>query len=299
MYVYKITNKINNKIYIGITNNIKKRWDNEKTYPSNPKKRQVIQSAIHKYGAENFVFEVLHRNISVEEAVELECQLIKENNSLVPNGYNVHPGGQYHPNYSPRYGADNANAKLSIEEAQYILDNRDKPMSLLYEEFSDKLTYDAFRKIYHHQTYTNLTTTTSEYPNNREFACQFTSGPLEYDDVVDLRERYARGEYWRDVFEDYKWAYSDDWAFWNVYYGNRYKLVMPEVFTEENRKKHSGLSKSGSKNGRSKLTEEDVLLIRKKWKDGATRKKLYEAYPQVSQVSIRDIINGKTWKHLL
>ena len=299
MYVYKITNKINNKIYIGITNNIKKRWDNEKSYPSNPKKRQVIQNAIHKYGAENFVFEVLHRNISVEKAVELECQLIKENNSLVPNGYNVHPGGQYHPNYSPRYGADNANAKLSIEEAQYILDNRDKPMSLLYEEFSDKLTYDAFRKIYHHQTYANLTTTTSEYPYNKEFACQFTSGPLEYDDVVDLRERYARGEYWRDVFEDYKWAYSDDWTFWNVYYGNRYKLVMPEVFTEENRKKHSGLSKSGTKNGRSKLTEEDVLLIRKKWKDGATRKELYEAYPQVSQVSIRDIINGKTWKHLL
>ena len=299
MYVYKITNKINNKIYIGITNNIKKRWDNEKSYPSNPKKRQVIQNAIHKYGAENFVFEVLHRNISVEKAVELECQLIKENNSLVPNGYNVHPGGQYHPNYSPRYGADNANAKLSIEEAQYILDNRDKPMSLLYEEFSDKLTYDAFRKIYHHQTYTNLTTTTSEYPYNREFACQFTSGPLEYDDVVDLRERYAHGEYWRDVFEDYKWAYSDDWTFWNVYYGNRYKLVMPEVFTEESRKKHSGLSKSGTKNGRSKLTEEDVLFIRKKWKDGATRKELYEAYPQVSQVSIRDIINGKTWKHLL
>ena len=29
MYVYKITNQINNKIYIGITNNYKKRWSNE------------------------------------------------------------------------------------------------------------------------------------------------------------------------------------------------------------------------------------------------------------------------------
>ena len=43
----------------------------------------------------------------------------------------------------------------------------------------------------------------------------------------------------------------------------------------------------------------DVLTIRARWKEGATRKELYEAYPQVSQVSIRDIINGKTWKHLL
>ena len=218
---------------------------------------------------------------------------------MAPNGYNVHPGGQYHPNYVQKYGADNNNAHLTEEEAQYILDNRDKPLILLYEEFSHKLTYEAFRKVYHHQTYTNLATTTSEYPHNREFSCQFTSGPLEYDDVVKLRERYANGEYWRDVFEDYKWAYSDDWTFWNVYYGNRYKLVMPEVFTEENRKKHSGLSKAGTNNGRAKLNEQDVLTIRARWKEGATRKELYEAYPQVSQVSIRDIINGKTWKHLL
>jgi predicted GIY-YIG superfamily endonuclease len=30
MYVYLITNLINNKKYIGITNNYKKRWSNEK-----------------------------------------------------------------------------------------------------------------------------------------------------------------------------------------------------------------------------------------------------------------------------
>lgn len=299
MYVYKITNKINGKEYVGITNNITKRWDNEKSYPKDPNKRQVIQEAIHKYGSENFDFQVLYRNISIEEAVSLEEELIAKLNSMVPNGYNVHPGGQYHPNYIPKYGADNNNAHLTEEEAQYILDNRDKPLILLYEEFSHKLTYEAFRKVYHHQTYTNLITTTSEYPYNREFACQFTSGPLEYDDVVRLRERYAKGEYWRDVFEDYRWAYSDDWTFWNVYYGNRYRLVMPEVFTEENRKKHSRLSKAGINNGRAKLNEQDVLAIRARWKEGATRKELYEAYPQVSQVSIRDIINGKTWKHLL
>lgn len=236
MYVYKITNKINGKEYVGITNNITKRWGNEKSYPKDPNKRQVIQEAIHKYGSENFDFQVLYRNISIEEAVSLEEELIAKLNSVVPNGYNVHPGGQYHPNYIQKYGADNNNAHLTEEEAQYILDNRDKPLILLYEEFSHKLTYEAFRKVYHHQTYTNLITTTSEYPHNREFACQFTSGPLEYDDVVKLRERYAKGEYWRDVFEDYRWAYSDDWTFWNVYYGNRYRLVMPEVFTEENRK---------------------------------------------------------------
>ena len=299
MYLYKITNKINNKQYIGITNDVKKRWSNEKSYPSDSEKRQVIQEAIHKYGADNFLFEILEKGLSIEEAVKKEQELIAILKTQVPNGYNVHPGGEYHPNYNAKYGAENSNAHLTEKEAQYILDNRNKPIYLLYDEFSDKISYEAFKKIYHHITYTNLTTTTSEYPFNREFACQFTSGPLEYDDVVDLRERYSKGEYWKKVYEDYKWAYSDEWTFWNVYYGNRYKLVMPEVFTEENRHKHSSMSKVGTLNGRAKLTEADVLEIRKRWSAGATRKELYEAYPQVSQVSIRDIINGKTWKHLL
>lgn len=299
LYLYKITNKINNKKYIGITNNIERRWGNEKSYPSNPKRRQIIQEAIHKYGAENFSFEILERNLSIEEAVEKEKRLIEELQTLRPNGYNLHPGGEYHPNVGPKYGSENGNSHLTEEEAQYILDNRNQPACLLYEEFNDKLSYEAFYKVYHHLTYTNLSTTTSEYPYNREFACQFTSGPLEYDEVVKIRKRYAAGEYWRDVYEDYKWAYNNEWSFWNVYYGNRYELVMPEVFTEENRHKHSSASRSGSKNGRAKLNEEDVLLIRKQWSEGKTRQELYALYPQVSTTTIRSIINGTTWKHLL
>ena len=172
-------------------------------------------------------------------------------------------------------------------------------MYLLYEEFSDKISYESFKKIYHHITYTNLSTNVEEYPYNREFACQFTSGPLEYDDVVEIRNRYAAGEYWKDVWKDYKWAYENEWSFWNVYYGNRYELVMPEVFTEERRKQQSKIGRAGANNGRAKLTEEDVINIRLMWKEGKTRQEIYELYPQVTTTSIRSIINNKTWKHLL
>lgn len=299
MYVYQIVNKINGKTYIGITNNPKRRWDNEKRFPSNPKKRQVIQSAIHKYGVNNFEFQILYKGLTIEQAVEIERDLISQKGTLVPNGYNVSPGGEYHPSFTPKYGADNSNAHLSEEEAQYILDNRNMPASLLYEDFQDKISYPAFMNVYHHKTYKNLSTSTLEYPYNREFSCQFTSGPLEYDEVVKLRERYAKGEYWKEVYQDYKHLYPDPWTFWNVYYGNRYKLVMPEVFTEENRQIHSKLGRTGEKNGRAKLSKEDVLKIREMWKSGISRQELYELYPQVTPTSIRDIINNKTWKSLL
>lgn len=300
MYVYKITNKINNKIYIGVTNNYKKRWNNECSYPRDPKRRQVIQEAIHKYGKNNFTFELLHSNLSLESAAEYENYYANKYNSYVPNGYNVAKCGEYHPNCKPQYGEKNGMAKLSDEEAQYILDHRNQPMYVLYDEFSSRISYQQFKQIYNHKCYKHLSTNVEKYPYNIEFSNQFTSNnALEYDEVVELRIRYNNGEYWRSVYEDYKDKYNDEMAFWNVYVGNRYKLVMPEVFTKENKHKHSSRSKSGSLNGRAKLTEKDVITIRKLYKEGMTTSELYEKYPQVTKTTIRGVINNKTWKHLL
>lgn len=295
MYIYQITNLINGKIYIGQTNNIQKRLANHRC-SNDP--NMVIARALRKYGVDNFKFEVLLRGLTPDEANQKEIEFIKEKNSLVPYGYNVATGGKRIDGVS-RLGADNSNAHLTEEEAQYILDNRDKPMYVLYDLFCDKISYESFKKVYHHQTYTNLTTTVNEYPYNFEFGNQFTNNPLEYDEIVSLRERYANGEYWRDVYKDYEWAYKNEWSFYNVYTGRSYKLIMPEVFTEENKKKHHGKTKQGAKNPKAKLTEEQVIKIRQLHKDGVSNSELYKAFPQVSSTSIRDIINGKTWKHLL
>lgn len=295
MYIYQITNLINNKQYIGLTNNIKRRWSNHKC-SNDP--NMVIAKAIQKYGVNNFKFEILLRNLTIEEARQKEQEYIKVKNTKVPNGYNVSDGGEGVYGVSKK-GAENSNAHLTEEEAQYILNNRNIPMYVLYEAFQDKLSYEQFKKIYHHKTYTNLSTDTQEYPNNFEFSNQFTNNPLEYDEICELRKRYANGEYWRDVYKDYTWAYSNEWSFYNVYTGRSYKLVMPEVFSEENKKKHHGLTKQGSKNPKAKLTEDDVILIREKHQNGILNQELYSLYPQVSKTTIRDIINNKTWKHLL
>lgn len=296
MYIYQITNLKNQKVYIGQTNNISKRWSNHKCCNS---PNMVIAKAIKKYGVENFKFEILYRGLSVEEADEKEIELIKEKQSLVPNGYNVEKGG-HRNNGIQRFGADNSNAHLTEEEAQFILDNRNIPMYVLYDEYSEKISYEQFKKIYHHQTYKNLISHSEEYPYNFEFSNQFSSGnKLDYDEICSIRKRYNNSEYWLDVYKDYKDIYSDKWTFWNIYYGNRYKLVMPEVFTVENRKKHSGLGKNGEKNGRSKLTEQDVLKIRDLHKQGVSNSEIYKLYPHLTPTSIRGVINKKTWTYLL
>ena len=88
--LYKITNLINNKVYIGITNRepyIRFREHKRKSSTS------FISKAIQKYGEENFTFEVLLTNVEDEKISLIECAYIKQYNSLLPNGYNADLGG--------------------------------------------------------------------------------------------------------------------------------------------------------------------------------------------------------------
>lgn len=85
--IYKITNKINGKIYIGQSVHIERRWQEHCQESST----SIIAKAIKKYGKENFSFEVLEQ-YQVEDYDKLderEMYYIHQYNSLVPNGYNV------------------------------------------------------------------------------------------------------------------------------------------------------------------------------------------------------------------
>lgn len=292
MYVYQITNLINNKLYIGITNDYKKRWSNHKSCNS---PNMVICKAIKKYGVNNFKFELLYSNLSIKQASDKEIQLIKEKNTLVPNGYNVALGGM-HGRGVQKFGADNGNACLTKQQAQYIKDHRNIPEYVLYEEFSEKISYDAFRQVYLDKTYLNIKPHSEIYPFNIQFSNQFTSNnKLTYNEVVELRKQYQNKIYWKDAYKKYQGT-LEKWSFWNIYVGNNYKYVMPEVFTEQLKHYHSGLSKKGALNGRAKLTWNDVHQIRKLYLEGYSNSEIYKQYPQVSSTSIRNIINNKTWK---
>lgn len=92
-YIYLIKNKINNKNYIGQTINYEKRIK-EHLYLRKTKKNMIIDSAINKYGKENFYYNIIDIAYSQEQADNMEKKYIIEYNSLKPNGYNILKGGR-------------------------------------------------------------------------------------------------------------------------------------------------------------------------------------------------------------
>src|SRR5580704_3159657 len=93
MIVYKITNKINEKSYIGQTiGPIEKRWN---SHCSKQKRGHgIFYRAIAKYGKENFEIKILARCNSIQEMNHREVYYIKLFNTLAPNGYNLDTGGK-------------------------------------------------------------------------------------------------------------------------------------------------------------------------------------------------------------
>jgi group I intron endonuclease len=102
--IYKITNKITGKSYIGQSINTSKRikehfW--KATCSKDVSFNSILHQAIRKYGAENFEIEIL-KECTVEELDELEKHYIKMYDTISPNGYNILEGGQknrFVPNY--------------------------------------------------------------------------------------------------------------------------------------------------------------------------------------------------------
>ena len=101
MLIYKITNLINNKCYIGQTiKTAEERWKEHQAHAfgSHPNdQNKTLYQAIRKYGIENFNFEVIQDNIDTFEKLDkAEIYWIDYYNSFV-KGYNETFGGQqYH-----------------------------------------------------------------------------------------------------------------------------------------------------------------------------------------------------------
>lgn len=95
-YIYSITNLLNGHMYIGKTNNLKRRWNQHKSGRGGT---TILSKAINKYGLENFLFDII-AEIPFESSEELNSVLSQlevyyiELYGTLKDGYNATYGGE-------------------------------------------------------------------------------------------------------------------------------------------------------------------------------------------------------------
>ena len=210
--IYKITNKINQKVYIGKSNNIENKWKYHQTrYLQKKEYNKPLYRAFRKYGINNFSFEILEEiddNIYNIIGNERETFWINYFNSYGELGYNGTHGGD---------------GGITVS-------------------------------------------------NPRE-----TYGKITDEEVTYLRKRYVECKYpasyiWENEFKNK----ITKRGFQAVWLGQNAKHIMPEIFTEENKRKQLLLSRSYEGVLRRRVSLKDKQSIKNRIKNGENSKEIWK-----------------------
>jgi group I intron endonuclease len=135
MIVYKITNKINNKSYIGQTTR-----SLEDRIKQHLKRGDcvAIKNAINKYGIDNFEFSVIEEVDSVETLNIRENYYINEFKTLHPDGYNLNTGG-FNKKWSEESKKKMSKSHTGKRLSQEHKDNISKSVTQVFKDSPDKI----------------------------------------------------------------------------------------------------------------------------------------------------------------
>lgn len=202
--IYKITNKINGKIYIGQSNNCERRFQ-EHCAPSRAENSRIpVDLAIKKYGKENFSFEVVEQ-CNLELLNSREEYWIKYFNSI-KDGYNCNAGGN-----QASIGSNNGRAKLTEEDIIVIRKAyaEHKKQKEVYEQFKDKVSFSAFQTAWQGKSWSHIMSEVFTEENKNYYIYQNSIGSkgfsskLTDDEVIEIRHRYIN-ETAEQIYQDYK-----------------------------------------------------------------------------------------------
>jgi group I intron endonuclease len=238
--IYKITNKINNKCYIGQSTNIEERWKAHKkkafsgNEESNKEYNKALYKAFRKYGIDNFDFSVLEEcpQTQLGEREAYYIDLYKANSNH--HGYNETSGYEY-SSYGMRE-EQHPNHKLTANEVYYIREcyNQHKDKNEVYEEFQDKINLTGFHKIWNNFTWKNIHQDVYTEENRRYYLFKRNSHPgsknprakLNEQQVYQIRLRKKNGENCKDVYKDYKYTTITYRSFQQVWNYQNWKNIV-------------------------------------------------------------------------
>lgn len=233
--IYKITNQITHKSYIGKTNNYERRMADHKRLAfqlDHKESNKALYQSMRKYGLENFTFELIEELQDYTISGNREKFFIALYNSY-NDGYNETPGGD--GGSEPGHCQGGANGQAKLTEA----------------------------------------------------------------DVIQIRTLYSQGIGRGECYKLFQNKISES-GFGRVWLGQTWTHIMPEVYTEQNKKINMSIGKGSSAKSRRKLTDEEIKHIRQMKKDGWSLSKAYLLYKdKISKSSFDGIWYYRTYKEIV
>lgn len=218
--IYKITNKINNKCYIGQSNNCERRFKEHQT--KGKTSRIPVDVAIEKYGIDAFNYEIIEE-CSIEELNQKEQYWIKYYNSIA-QGYNCSEGGD-----QQSIGSNNGRSKLTEEdviEIRIAYNNHLKQKDV-YEKYKDIISFNHFQNIWQGRSWKHIMPEVFTQENKDYYIYQNSNGSngasakFSDEEVIQIRKRYV-DESAKQIYEEYKTRISYQ-AFQAMLWGRSYK----------------------------------------------------------------------------
>lgn len=216
--VYKIVNLLNGHFYIGSSKDISQRFSDHKSDLRNLKHRnRHLENAWHKYGAENFQFEIVEETLNEKEILLEREQYYLD--TLKPE-YNISKtadaptrGMKQSPEWIAKrfkfrkeldFNADkNPNAKLTWEIVNKLRETHQK------EHLSHK---DVAKKFGLSQiTVTRILRNKSWHDENYVHAERNTSFKIDFQKAEEIRAKRAAGASLKEIIAEYDITRANLW----------------------------------------------------------------------------------------
>lgn len=212
--IYKITNLINKKCYIGCSKNIEHRWISHKSesiLENNPQYNYSIHKAFRKYGLDNFSFEIIELT-SEDLLFQQEKYWINYYNSY-NEGYNETLGGDSGPSLP---GEKNPNSKLTKDDVINIRSELLKGAmpSEIYPLYAHKIKRKGFDCVWRGESWIDVMPEAIVYVKSKDYKRKIRSFAASSNNSQkqniwnEIAEKKQQGLKRLDVYKDYQNIYS-------------------------------------------------------------------------------------------
>lgn len=214
--IYKITNLINNKIYIGQSVDCQRRWTEHKrsghinpTFSKNIRDYNVpIHCAIRKYGIENFQFEIIEKCISsqLDDKEQYWIKYYQSNDK--EKGYNVTAGGQQ--NFGLK-GENHSQAKLTQIQVNEIYDLLQNHLEISIHEIGERynISPSLISLINNGRNWKNNTLSYPLRPANYSLPGEKNPrAKLTAEIVKEMRNKWKNGISPNEIYKEYQERYG-------------------------------------------------------------------------------------------